>query len=205
MGLMYIPVAASGFPFSFADLFSKQGYDVCIETGTYLGQTTGKLSKVFRLVYTIEISEEIYHAARKNLVFSKNVVKLLGSSCSFLPEILQNEKTSNIIFYLDAHYSGENTGKTRPLLEEIEIINNHANDNAIIIIDDARIINMKYCNERYCDLPTFITSLHNKNRYISLINDQYIAVPMKFKEILDCYSTIYSTEENKAYKERTRS
>ncbi|MFT4300172.1 MAG: hypothetical protein QM579_00305 [Desulfovibrio sp.] len=204
MGLMYIPVAASGFPFSFADLFLKHGYDVCIETGTYLGQTTGKLSKIFRLVYTIEISEELYLAARKNLVFSKNVVKLFGSSCSFLPEILQNEKTSNVIFYLDAHYSGENTGETRPLLEEIEIINNHANDDAIIIIDDARIINMKYCNERYCDLPTFINLLHNKNRYISVINDQYIAVPQKFKEILDHYSTIYSTEENKTYRERAR-
>jgi len=65
----------------------------------------------------------------------------LGDSATELGKIVQSV-TGHSIFFLDGHWSGDNTGKgikDCPLLEEINHIKTHHKGSAIIIIDDVRI------------------------------------------------------------------
>lgn len=112
--------------------------DVFVEGGTFSGGTARKMSRHFPLVYTIENSHRMHKIARENII-EKNVILLKGDTRDYLPEIL--DKTDNILFWLDAHWSGGETYGNNdecPLLEELEIIFRH-DKNIIILIDDARL------------------------------------------------------------------
>lgn len=85
-----------------------------IETGTYLGWSTKKLSKLNLKVDTIEINEEYYEKA-KETVISKNVTFYSGNSVDVLSEIVE-EGEGNILFFLDSHWMD------LPLLDELELI-----------------------------------------------------------------------------------
>jgi hypothetical protein len=195
MGLKYIAVDVSGFPFSFVNYFIPFGYSTCIETGTYCGYTAQKLSQIFSVVHTIEASDKFYELASNNLKKFQNVYCHHGDSRIMLPEILNNHMEGGVIFYLDAHYSSEETYfNNSPLMQELHCINLLSKD-AIVIVDDARFINMKYNNEkRYAGFYDFIITLHNKNRYISCFDDKYFAVPEinPFIEHLDLYTQTQS-------------
>jgi len=199
MGITYSATGISGFPFDFINQFLPHGYKVCVETGTYFGGTTMQLANIFDKVYTIEASEKIYYEAQKNLCVYQNVISKFGKSQILLPQVLKEDKDAKFVFWLDAHHSGGDTFEnTCPLLEEISIINTLCND-PIVIIDDARFINMKHCDDiRYAELQEFIPLLHNGSRYISCVDDKYIAVPRKFKNNLDSYTQISSSMDNRA-------
>lgn len=76
-----------------------------IETGTYYGWSTIKLSEFGLPVKTIEFSEENYNIAKKNIEEKKinNVDIVLGSSPIVLNEII-NENEEGILLFLDAHW-----------------------------------------------------------------------------------------------------
>jgi len=115
------------------------GLDVFVEGGTYMGGTAKKMSEFFRKVYTIEKSDVMYDIAKGNLKDISNVTMLKGDTREHLVQILDNN--DNIIFWLDAHWSG---GKTYgqedecPLVEELDIIFKYQK-NYVILIDDARL------------------------------------------------------------------
>ena len=113
--------------------------DVFVEGGTYKGGTAKKMSKNFKKVYTIEKSEVMYGIAKENLKESKNVTLLKGDTREHLPSII--EANNNILFWLDAHWSGGNTygeNDECPLVEELELIFKNMK-NCVILIDDARL------------------------------------------------------------------
>ena len=199
MGLKYQAVGLSGFPFDFIKQFIAQGYSVCVETGTYYAQTSIELSKHFSEVHTIEASEEIYAAALKNIKVIPNISAYCGDSRLLLPKILKNKQDSRVVFWLDAHYSSGNTyNNESPLMEEIDTINALCVD-PIIIIDDARFVNMKYNDvNRYADLYDFVCCLHYKGRYISCYDDKFFAIPAAFKQQLDNYTQKASTVDRES-------
>ncbi|MCP8689373.1 hypothetical protein [Marinobacterium sedimentorum] len=113
--------------------------NVFVEGGTYLGGTAKIMSSSFKTVYTIEKSEEMFKKAEKNLSSFSNVIMLKGDTREHLHSIL--EQNDNILFWLDAHWSGGLTyGKYDecPLIDELEIIFTY-NKNYIVMIDDARL------------------------------------------------------------------
>lgn len=122
-------------------------YNIFIETGTYNGETIFSMEPLFNKLYTIEISEK-YYTNTKNNYFSKNMVSydnkinfLLGDSSIVLQYVLPII-TDKCIFFLDGHWSSDDTGrgeKDCPLIEEITHINNLCKTEAIIIIDDYRL------------------------------------------------------------------
>ncbi len=189
MGLLYKPIGISGFPFDFIAQFVKDGYNVCVETGTFLGGTAIQMSRYFDRVYTIEASDYYFSVAKQNVENEniKNITMLYGDTIKCLPQVLETEKDSKIVFWLDAHYSGGETFfNVSPLMREIEIINTIMGTSPILIIDDARFINMKYNDEtRYANLYDFIVGLHYGNRYISCYQDQYVAVPAQYQNSVD--------------------
>ncbi len=113
--------------------------DVFVEGGTYKGDTAKGMSEKFRKVYTIEKSDAMFDIAKENLKDIPNVVMLKGDTREHLHGILENN--DNLLFWLDAHWSGGDTYGEEdecPLVEELEIIFKY-NKNYVVLIDDARL------------------------------------------------------------------
>jgi len=114
--------------------------DIFIETGTYKGLTALKMSKDFKMVYTIEKSEMLFNLCQNKLKGIQNVSVIFGDSRRHLDLIL--EKENNILFWLDAHYSGGETygeNDECPLLDELKVIFKYKK-NYVILIDDASVL-----------------------------------------------------------------
>lgn len=200
MGLLYRPVRQAGFPFSFAEKIVHAGYDVCIETGTYKGQTALELTKLFKRVYTIEASEIYYKENERKFSETNAVTAIFGDTRNELPAILQKEAQAKIVFWLDAHYSETDSFfNDPPILAELRAINASGIVDPVIIVDDARFILRVNNGVRYCDIHDFISVFYNNNRYISCIEDKFIAVPVALSGVLDDYTDSVSSEDWQYY------
>ena len=118
----------------------KTKYSYFIETGTYNGDTIFSLEPYFDKLYTIEFSEKYYNNTKEK--YDGNKINFILGDSSIVFENLLPTITDNCIFFLDAHWSGDDTGRSNkdvPLEEEITAINNFYKNNAIIIIDDYRL------------------------------------------------------------------
>jgi hypothetical protein len=111
-----------------------------VETGTYFGETIFAMEPHFTNLYTIEVKEEFYTNTKTKYTGSK-IQFYLGDSaevlCTLVPTL-----SGKTIFFLDGHWSAGRTGRGKkdcPLLEELDHIVQFHKDQAIVIIDDARL------------------------------------------------------------------
>jgi len=112
---------------------------VFVEGGTYKGDTAKLMSGKFQKIYTIERSEKMFNIANKNLKEIENITLLKGDTREHLHTIMENN--NNILFWLDAHWSGGDTygeADECPLIEELKIIFEY-DKNYVILVDDARL------------------------------------------------------------------
>lgn len=118
------------------DRFQVRGI---IETGTFLGSTTGFFAALPALqVHSIEIQPDYLDRARKRLAVAAapHLHLHLGDSRTILPVILQSLAGSGfLLFYLDAHWNDEYV----PLFTELEIIAKHVPNECLIVIDDMQV------------------------------------------------------------------
>jgi len=153
---------------------------VFVETGTYRGGTALKMSKYFRRIYTIEKSEKLYKYCQKKLNKVSNITTIFGDSRDILPGIL--EKEDNILFWLDAHWSGGETYGEKdecPLLYELNIIQRYyKTKNYAVLIDDARY---------FLAPPPYP---HNFKHWPTII-DVLKLVPTEFQEVIIYNDVIY--------------
>ena len=137
-----------------AMLVEKYNTDYFVETGTYMGETTTGVSPLFKHCYTIEASELYFSFAAFRLAapLRENISVFHGESQAELPGVLDLIKEQgpsannrdNIIFFLDAHFSGGTdkitTFKSQngpcPTLKELEVIRDSGLNQSIIIVDD---------------------------------------------------------------------
>jgi len=138
-----------------------------IETGTNVGNTIFAMEPFFNQLYTIEFSEKYYNQT-KNRYLGDKINFILGDSSIVFQKLLPEIK-EKCIFFLDGHWSGEDTGKSDkdcPLYEEISAINELFKEEAIIIIDDFRLFGLDArsgkLGEDWSDI--------NKDKLINLIN-----------------------------------
>ncbi len=111
-----------------------------VESGTYQGDTIFEMEKYFNQLHTIEINEKFYNNV-KNKYYGNKINFYLGASEYRLAEIC-NLLKDNTIFFLDGHWSANDTGrgeKDCPLVEELNIINELFKFDGIIIVDDVRL------------------------------------------------------------------
>jgi hypothetical protein len=126
--------------------------DTMIETG--LAQGTGVKSYLaagFKLVRSVEYVDTIYQSTAEHFKDNKQVQLYLGRSDERLPEMMLGFENTRVIFMLDAHPSGENTGghddlikngeastfhQNNILLAELEVIGKLPYKNHVILIDD---------------------------------------------------------------------
>lgn len=114
-----------------------------IETGTYYGNgiLRALYSGLFKEIYSIELSPVLYGYCKKIFENEKKVKLFLGDSSKVLPQILVKIE-SPATFWLDGHYSSDNTAKgitNTPILGELEAIKNHSIKNHTLMIDDAKL------------------------------------------------------------------
>jgi hypothetical protein len=117
------------------------GSTTFIETGTYLGGTAHRCSKVFDAVYTIELSPELAQQAKRNLARRANVEVIQGDAIVELDNLLQSRPIERATIFLDGHFSGGNTScgtVAEPAIQELEILARHRHRINAIIIDDFR-------------------------------------------------------------------
>ena len=137
----------------------EKDYPVFIETGTLYGNTIIPLEKYFTELHTIEIKKELFDHVKKTYNNSK-INFHLGDSGEMLAKICPDIKL-NTIFFLDGHWSSNNTGKGDkdvPLYEELKCIMEYLKHKCIIIIDDCFLFgkgpNKGDCNENWEDINT---------------------------------------------------
>src|SRR4051812_10715165 len=81
---------------------------ICIETGTYRGESTERFAACFDQVHTIELSEQWYAYSKDKLSKHPNVKCHHGDSVDVPREILPGI-ADPAVFFLDAHHSGGST------------------------------------------------------------------------------------------------
>jgi hypothetical protein len=124
-----------------AKLVGWQNIKICIETGTYWGDSTRQFAEIFEAVHTIELSKKWFEFSRNKLSKLTNVNFYNGDSSSVLRNILPTFNRP-IFFFLDAHFAGGDTAlgdKEVPLLDELELICERRHRD-ILVIDDVRLI-----------------------------------------------------------------
>ena len=120
----------------FKELIKLIQYDIIVETGTWIGNTTGYMRDKSNLpIITCEINKQFHAIAQKRLKRFNNITYILKNSTDFLSELFDTENEySNILFYLDAHWYSH-----LPLEDEIRIICNQYNGDFVIMIDDFEV------------------------------------------------------------------
>ena len=116
------------------------GAGVFIETGTFMGNTADTARNIFREVHTIEMGQDLYHAAEQRFARYDNCHVYQGDSPDVLRKILP-EINGKVFIWLDAHYSKGITarGETNtPIISELQAIKESGKNDAIILIDDIR-------------------------------------------------------------------
>jgi hypothetical protein len=119
------------------------GLQTMVETGTNYGQTVSSCIGTFRQIYSIEFDQRLYEHCVKRFALQKTVRIFQGDSAKVLPEILA-KLDGSALFWLDAHYSGEGTGRAdidTPICRELQLIAQHPANEHIILVDDARLFN----------------------------------------------------------------
>lgn len=142
---------------------NKFNIEVLIETGTCYGGTIDALKSNFKTLISIEISKELFHLAKIKFADFGHIKLYEGDSGVMLPQILQNIN-EKCLFWLDGHYSGDNTGKgdlNTPIFKELEAIYNNGKHH-IILIDDARLFIGKEDYPTLEELKAFVFKLNPK-------------------------------------------
>lgn len=183
-----------GIPKKLVLLLKEQfSVEVFVETGTFRGKTSVWASGVFKDVYTIENSRELFDSVAERLLGFSNIHPLFGNSAVQLGKIVSDIKQP-AIFWLDAHWCGGSTygnDDPCPLLDEIRIIKKSGIDH-IIMIDDARFFlkppPRPQNTELWPGLKEILVLLNRDENYFTFVSeDVIVALPETGRRALQTY------------------
>ncbi|MGF1583134.1 MAG: FkbM family methyltransferase [Gemmataceae bacterium] len=165
-----------------------------VETGTREGVTTKVMAEKFARVSTIELEPKTYDRTKAALAGFSNVNCILGDSTTQLPELLLSVE-GPAMFWLDAHWSGGDTGKGAsecPVLDELKTVYAHRSDH-VVFIDDARLfISPPPPPHQASDWPTFamirqFLEHQEPTPTIHVVGDVIVAGPEKITPFVEAY------------------
>ncbi len=132
-----------GFPEPFAGQHARRAAlaaiaahfepDAIVETGTFLGLTTGALATAGVPVYSAEIQPCWFHLARLRVRRARNVTLLCGDSVDAIAWVHERVRPQRPLAYLDAHWE-----ERLPLRDEVAALLAGWPD-TVIVIDDCRV------------------------------------------------------------------
>ena len=113
-----------------------------VESGTLNGDTVAAMRRHFPMVYSIEVEPTLHEKARQRFAADPGVEILRGDSGEVLPILFGRAGAFDgpVLFWLDGHYSGGNTGKgvlETPIMQELLCVLGRPKGD-VILIDDAR-------------------------------------------------------------------
>lgn len=111
--------------------------DIFLESGTFEGDISLLFSEKFNYVHSIEIHEQRCELLRERFKDRNNIALHEGDAEQLLPAILETIDEP-VAFWLDAHYSGPDTGGDPnyiPIVEELQAIVDWGLP-CVILIDD---------------------------------------------------------------------
>ena len=113
-----------------------------VESGTFMGDTTSVLSRVAKMVYSIEPEPALFSKAEQKFRNTSNVKIIKGLSEDIFPKLLPTI-SGNVCFWLDGHYSAGITFKgpqETPILDELAAIGRHIAkmSKIVVMVDDVR-------------------------------------------------------------------
>lgn len=121
--------------------FAKYPNPYFIETGSFLGDGIRQaLDAGFDKIVSIELSDKYHQICEFKFQNNNNVEILKGDSYKILPSVI-NKINDKITFWLDGHYSCEDTAlgdHWSPLIQELDVIKSHHIKDHVIMIDDMR-------------------------------------------------------------------
>lgn len=165
-----------------------------IETGTFKGDTSYWASRLFQTVSTIENSDVLFRQVKEKYGHISNIRFYHGDTRFKLKEIVP-ALDSAAMFWLDAHWSGQNTYGAKdecPLLDELAIINSSRFDH-VVFIDDARLFlsppPLPHGIDNWPDIAAILAVLQKtgKKRYIVIAEDVILAVPYEMRSLVASY------------------
>lgn len=124
-----------------------QDYDVFIETGYHIGTSFNAMYEQGRFdtlkkAYSIEVGQNFVDVGLETFeYFAEDKYNLIcGDSSTEIEKLLKLHSEDRIIFWLDAHFSGGNTGKSEiygecPVMGELQHLD-VLNKKPLILIDD---------------------------------------------------------------------
>ena len=157
---------------------------VFVETGTNQAETAVWASANFERVFTVEAHEPLHQKAVETFGSCKNIRFLRGDSRTHIKS-LTSSLTEPAIFWLDAHWCGENTfGKSDecPVVGELELLNASKVPH-IVLIDDARFFlappPAPHEATYWPDISAIcrLMAAHDSHRYVAVHDDVIIGVP----------------------------
>ena len=157
---------------------------IWVETGTYMGDTTSVLSKVAKMVFSIEPEPTLFSKAEQKFRNTSNVKIMPGLSEEVLPKLLPT-LSGDICFWLDGHFSGGITFKgpqETPILDELDAIGRNIAKMGMVLVmvDDIRLFgstNPEFLAYPSIDFLVDWARKHNLNWHIE--HDIFIAKSTK--------------------------
>jgi hypothetical protein len=156
------------------------GARVFVETGTLAGEMVARVLPRFDRVVSFEIFPSLAEAARRRFADEPNVRIIEGDSGALLADAIVGIGEP-ILFWLDAHYSGEGTGgasANSPIEAEIDIIHRTriaAAHRDAVMIDDARCFTGV---DGYPALDTFMAEIAERWNYtVTCADDCIFLIP----------------------------
>jgi hypothetical protein len=129
---------------------------IWVETGTYMGDTTSVLSKVAKMVYSIEPEPSLFSKAEQKFRNTSNVKIIESLSEEVLPKLLPTIG-GNVCFWLDGHYSAGITFKgpqDTPIIDELDAIGRNLTtmEKVVVMVDDIRMFDPR--NPEFAAYPS---------------------------------------------------
>ena len=149
---------------------------IFVETGTNEGKTLVKLAKNFNFCYSIEPSKHYFDFCEKKLTHIKDKIELINdTSENALENILIKCEGKNVTFFLDGHYSGNDTykgGSDTPIKHELNLITKYINtfNKTVIIVDDFRCFGL----DSYPDKKFLIDMAILNKLFFTIEHDMFI-------------------------------
>lgn len=137
----YVPADEVGFNGQrfrkqiFKDILAATPFNLIVETGTWVGNTTGFMSQTARRpVYSCELSPRFHALAKLRLAGLDQIHLTLCDSRRFLQDLTGNHVAEGcVFFYLDAHWYDD-----LPLTTELEMIAVRWKE-FVVMIDDFKV------------------------------------------------------------------
>lgn len=162
-----------------------------VETGTYMGVTAKWAAAHFQHVTTVEASKYYYDRLMPEHSAYQNVDFVFGDSRLELQKIVPALQ-GPAMFWLDGHWSGENTygsGDECPLLKEIRVIAESPHEH-FIFIDDARLFlsppPRPHARTEWPVLAQVFDAFRTEGRnpYVLVFGDVIVSSPRKAEALL---------------------